>query len=361
MAKKNVIWFESLTPKQTMLFLAIGKILKSYGFEILYTTREHDYIQDIFSTNNIQPKSMGEYGGSTLKGKLIASASRMLELSEYIADYKENIIGAVSFSSPDASRVAFGLGIPLILLNDTSHSTSVGRLTFSLARYLITPISINKKSFVEMGANPKIIHQYKGVDEVEYISGENYEKFLEFREKAKDKNKFYLVFRPEESFASYMKDKESKPYLEILQHIIENYEGEIIVFPRYPQQKESILEKFEGQIKIPTNGFYFLNLLSNAEVVITGGGTMGREAALLGIPSITYFWRHLEPQIYIENRGFPSYSIRTIEDTKKFIEKICSNPENYFVDTATQLRKMEKPSDILIPLLKKDKDISQYF
>lgn len=361
MGMKKIFWFDTLTPKQTMLFLAIGKVLNSLGFDIIYTTREHDYIHDIFKENKIQAKSIGEYGGSSLKGKLIASVNRMLDLTEYITSNEDQIVAAISFSSPDATRVAYGLGIPLILFNDTVHSKHVGRLTFSLARYLITPSCIDKKELIELGANPEIIHQYNGVDEVEYISEVKYNDFLKLRTESKDKNDFCLVFRPEESFASYMKNKESKPYLEILEYLIGKYNGEIMVFPRYPEQKQIIQEKFEGQVTIPSNGFHYLKLLSKAEIVITGGGTMGREAALLGIPSITYFWRHLEPQKFIEEKRFPSFSVQNVKDAKKMINKLCLKPESYFVNTQNLLSSLEKPSDKLIQIMRKDKVLKKIF
>lgn len=359
MVKKKIIWFEVLTPKQAMLFLALGQKLQQYGFTPHFTTRTHDYIQDIFKVFNIQPYSSGSYGGKTLEGKLLASTKRMVHLTEHIINLDEKPIAAISFSSPDASRIAFGLGIPLLLLNDTAHSKPVAKLTFALANYLITPSCIPKKVFVNLGANPQSMHSYKGVDEVEYITGENFKAFMKLRKETK--NDKYLVYRPEESFASYMQDKNSKPYLEILQHIINTYDGKILVFPRYNEQKTIIKETFGDRIKIPENGFYFLNLLSKAEIVITGGGTMAREAALLGIPSITYFWRHLEPQKFIEEKGFPSFSVQDLDDAKKMITKICSEPSKYWVDTTKKIEQLEKPSDIVIPLMKKDPNIGKYF
>lgn len=361
MVSKKIIWFDVLTPKQAMLFLAIGDKLKEYGIEPHYTTRDHDYIHDIFKFRNIKPVSIGGYGGKTLSGKLLESARRVVSLSENIIDLEEKPIAAISFSSPDASRVAFGLGIPLILLNDTAHSVPVAKLTFSLSKYLITPSCIDKKIFVEFGAHEQSIHQYNGVDEVEYLAGENYQKYLKLRSKTEENNDWHLVLRPEESFASYMKDKDSKPYLEVIEETIKHYKNEIIVFPRYEKQKEVIIEKFEGQVTIPSNGFHFLDMLSKANVVITGGGTMARESALLGVPSITYFWRYLEPQAYIEERGFPSYSVQTISDAKKIIKKICTDPNHYWVDTSKKLVELEKPSDVLIPLLKKDEVLKEYF
>ncbi len=361
MVSKKIVWFDVLTPKQAMLFLSIGDKLKKYGIESHYTTRDHDYIHDIFKFRNIKPVSIGGYGGKTLSGKLLESVKRVVILSENIIDLEEKPITAISFSSPDASRVAFGLGIPLILLNDTAHSVPVAKLTFSLAKYLITPSCIDKKTFMQYGAHEETIHQYKGVDEVEYLAGENYQKYLKLRSKAAEKDEWHLVLRPEESFASYMKDKDSKPYLEVIEETIKHYKNEIIVFPRYEKQREVILEKFEGQVTIPSGGFHFLDMLSKANVVITGGGTMARESALLGVPSITYFWRYLEPQAFIEERGFPSFSAQTIPDTKKIIKKICSKPNQYWIDTSEKLATLEKPSDVLIPLMKQDKKLKEYF
>lgn len=359
MVESKVIWFEVLTPKQAMLFLAFGEKLKEFGIEAHYTTRKHDYIADIFKHRNVSPATFGVYGGKSLAGKLIASAKRVVELAEHIADLEKKPLATISFSSPDAARVAFGLGIPLILLNDTAHSKPVARLTFSLARYLITPSCINKEDFIRLGAQPEIIHQYAGVDEGEYITAESYKQYLKKREESKEEK--YLVFRPEESFASYMKDKDSTPYLEILEEAVKHYSGKVLVFPRYGAQKEIIQEKFGDKIIIPENGYHFLELYANAEVLITGGGTMARESALLGIPSITYFWRHLEPQKFIEERGFPSYSTQTIPETKKIIKKICSNPKEYFVDPTKMLPKLEKPSSKILSLLKNDDEFRNYF
>ena len=182
---------------------------------------------------------------------------------------------------------------------------------------------------------------------------------MEKREESKEER--YLVFRPEESFAAYMKDKDAKPYLEVLEEAVKYYSGKIIVLPRYEAQKEILLEKFEDKITVPKTGYHFLELYSNAEVLITGGGTMARESALLGIPSITYFWRHLEPQQFIEEKGFPSYSTITIPETKKIIKKICSNPKEYFVNTSRMLPKLEKPSIKILSLLKNDEEFKEYF
>ncbi|MGC9780529.1 MAG: DUF354 domain-containing protein [Candidatus Heimdallarchaeota archaeon] len=360
MPKSKVIWFEVLTPKQAMLFLSIGEKLKKFGIESLYTTRNHDYIHDIFSNYETEPISLGEYGGKTLEGKLIASAKRVVKLAEYIIKLEDKPIATISLSSPDASRVAFGLGIPLILFNDTTHSIPVAKLTLSLARFLITPSCINKEDFIKLGANPSTIYTYEGVDEVEYISGEGYEKYKKLSEN-EDKKESYLVFRPEESFAAYMKDRDENPYMEILEEAFTHYDGKIVILPRYEKQKETIKQRFEDRALILDKGRYFLDLLSKADAVITGGGTMAREAALLGIPSITYFWRQLEPQSFIEHKGFPSYSVQTLQDTKKIIKKICSNPKQYKIDTSQKLKDLQKPSDKLFHIMKKDDKFKQYF
>ncbi|MHA1211307.1 MAG: DUF354 domain-containing protein [Candidatus Heimdallarchaeota archaeon] len=347
-----------LEKNQAMLFLAIGKRLQEYGFHSHYTTRDHDYIHDIFTYQKVKPASFGSYGGKSLEGKLLHSVKRVVQLAEHIIELDSRPVATISLSSPDASRVAFGLGIPLILMNDTAHSKPVAKLTFSLANYLLIPSSINPNDFIELGANPKIIHTYNGVDEVEYLSDENFDYIQQKRAQESER---YLVFRPEESYAAYMKDSDKKPYLAILEEAVDSYDGSIIVFPRYAKQKEIIQEKFDNKVIIPEKGMYIYDLLAKADAVITGGGTMAREAALVGIPSVTYFWRHLEPQKYLEGFGFPSHSIQTLDDTKKLVKKICKKPSDYQKDTSKLITKLQKPSDVLIKLMKKDKQLGKYF
>lgn len=357
MVNNKVIWFEVLTPKQAMLFLAIGKKFEKLGFMTIYTTRKHDYVLDIFDHLGVEPISLGEYGGKTLEGKLLASAKRVVKMAEQIIALENRPVASLASSSPDAARTAFGLGIPFIVFNDTPHSKPVARLTLSLVKYLITPSCIDPNDFISLGAHPESIHSYNGVDEVEYIIP----KYVEIKQSIIEQEDKVLIFRPEESFAAYMKDKDKKPYLEILEKVVGSYKGKILVFPRYEAQKQSILDQFEKEIEIPDNGLHFKELLSQAEVMITGGGTMGREAALMGIPSITYFWRHLEPQLFLEQQGFPSFSVQDISETKKLVEKICGNPSKYTVDTRKMITKLEKPSDILFRLMKKDIEFKNYF
>ena len=207
MVNNKVIWFEALTPKQAMLFLAIGKQFEKMGFSTIYTTRKHDYVLDIFDHLGVKPISLGEYGGKTLEGKLLASAKRVVEMTESIIALEDRPIATIASSSPDAARTAFGLGIPFIVFNDTPHSKPVARLTLSLVKYLITPSSVNPNDFISLGANPETIHSYKGVDEVEYIIP----KYIEIKQSIIEQKEKVLIFRPEESFAAYMKDKDKKP------------------------------------------------------------------------------------------------------------------------------------------------------
>jgi len=358
MVNKKIVWFDVLTPKQAMLFIAIGKHLRKFGFESIYTTREHDYIHDIFHHYGITFRSFGKYGGKSLGGKLLASAKRVVKLSKYIINLPVSPVLAISLSSPDASRVAFGLNIPIILLNDTTHSEPVARLTLSLARWLITLSCIDAKKFITLGARAERIRTYEGVDEVEYLSGETYKNYLAMRKATTER---YLVFRPEESYASYMIDKDNEPYLEILETILANYRGRVFVLPRYQHQREMLQQQFGSRVVMPKKGIFFLELLSKAELVITGGGTMAREAALLGIPSITYFWRQLEPQTFLEEKGFPSFSVQTLPETLKLIKKLCANPQAYWKDTSKLLEKLQKPSDVLIEIMRKDDKLKVLF
>ena len=70
----------------------------------------------------------------------------------------------ISFCSPEASRVAFGLGIPHIAFSDSPHAKAVMKLSLPYVTKLLTPWIIPKNDFKEFGINSRDIIQYRAID-----------------------------------------------------------------------------------------------------------------------------------------------------------------------------------------------------
>ena len=107
---------------------------------------------------------VGKHGGGDKKSKLEASIERIEKLSKKIKKFKPDVV--ISFGSPEAARISFGLGIKHIMFCDSPHANAVMRLTLPLIQKLLIPYVIPKKEFSKFGINEKDIVQYKAIDAV---------------------------------------------------------------------------------------------------------------------------------------------------------------------------------------------------
>src|SRR5881396_2254803 len=128
------IWIEVLTPKQALFCEPLYHALRREGHEALITTRVYREAEQTLKLKKLRFSVVGSHGGGTAFGKLTASAERITKLANLIQNWKPNV--AVSFSSVEASRVAFGLGIPHVAANDSPHSWMVARLTIPLTTFV---------------------------------------------------------------------------------------------------------------------------------------------------------------------------------------------------------------------------------
>ena len=271
------IWFDILTPKQYLFFeYFIQKLRKQH--KIVSTSRKYDQVNGIRKFGSINPIIIGKHGGKNSVDKLLASLKRTELLTKKIERNRPDLL--ISFCSPEASRIAFGLGIPHIAFSDSPHAKAVMKLSLPYVTKLLTPWIIPKKDFKEFGINSRNIIQYRAIDAGVIIK--NYRK----TRKRKSNVKKTILIRPEESEAAYIK-KESKT-MKIIGKIVEKFPDEKkIVLSRYKEQSNEIKRVFGKDVFIfskPVNG---KDLLDNVDCFVGSGGTMTAEAGLLGIPTIS--------------------------------------------------------------------------
>src|SRR3989442_2965023 len=143
------VWVEVLTLKQAFFFEPLYRALRQRGHDALITTRVYREAEQTLKLKKLRFSVVGTHGGGTAFGKLTASAERVTKLANLIQKWKPNL--AVSFSSVEASRVAFGLGIPHVVANDSPHSWMVARVTRRFATFLACPWIIGRSVWEEFG------------------------------------------------------------------------------------------------------------------------------------------------------------------------------------------------------------------
>ena len=339
------IWIDILTPKQLLFSEPIvEKLGKKH--DLLCTSREYEEVSKLAKIRDFDLVFVGKHGGGAKEAKLKASIDRMGRLSAKIRAFSPDI--AISFCSPEAARIAFGLGIKHVAFCDSPHAEAVMRLTLPLIQKLLIPFTIPKKEFSKYGIDEKNIIQYKAIDAFVTIQRKIDQKAkLPF----KNNNRKNILIRVEEEEASYA--SKSSKIIPIIKKIEREFGNEnIVVLGRYAKQVENLQKTVGKKVKIVKMTYDGKHLLKNTDVFIGSGGTMTAESALMGIPTISY---NAVPNI-IENFLVKKYLVIREANPNKIsnhIKKIFESAVNQNQERAERIRKqMEDPVEKLIKMIK---------
>lgn len=288
------LWYDACTGKHIRYGVAIAKRFRAAGYEVVLTTRKHPDTLSLARHLGEDPIIVGKYDPMSLYSRLEESSARTIQFSRMFKDNRPDL--AIAHQSVELCRTAFGLGIPLILTADTPHARAVNRLTLPFANAVVVSEALSKR-FLKTYC-PQSIVQFKGVDEVAWI------KDLK-RTRAMELEKPLIVIRELETRATYAVGtvdvtlemaKKLKPF------------GRILTLKRYSESSEFVdSAQIAGQ----------------ADLVISAGGTIAREAALQGVPSIVVSeMGRTCVNTYLAQKGFPifmSSPLRVVSIAKKYL------------------------------------------
>lgn len=316
------VWYDACTGKHMQYGVALARRLRKSSHEVILTTREHPDTLALAKALGEAPVVVGKYNPSSLFTRLEESANRILQFSALFKDCLPDV--AVSSQSVELCRVAFGLGIPTVLTADTPHATAVNRLTIPLANTLVVSEAIPQSFFKKYGAQ-KIV-QFRGVDEVGWIRNFKSSEKFSFKRPL-------IVVRQMETKASYTVGKAD--FTTRLARRLASL-GTVVFLPRYEKtgnQGLTVMKDFVDS----------MNLTAQADLVVSAGGTISREAALQGVPSIvvseigrTYVNR------YLSRKGFPLFLVaasKTFSYAEKYVGKRF--------DVKAKLAELENPVELL--------------
>ena len=272
------ILFDITTPKTCLFFWKLGSLLKKQGHEIFYVGRtyyESNRMQEIL---NMEVKLIGYHGGATLQGKLKSGIERCDELMNYFNMLEPDVF--ISLSSVDGSRVAFGLNIPIICFNDIPEAQHSARLTVPLSDKVFIPFVVPPPKIKELGAKNIIV--YNSLDPVLWLQDWEINKEI-IEEQGLDKEEPIIVFREEETKASYLNMKESF-VVKVVQKLMHKHKNwQFIGIPRY--STSFLKHALPNAVILPDMGDT-ISLLAKSGLFLGGGGTMNIESAYFGTPTI---------------------------------------------------------------------------
>lgn len=280
--------FDALTPKQARIAAHLYLEGRRRGLEVAITCRRYMHLEDMLKAYGVPHRCFGGHG-ATAREKLLAGVERQRELVEAA----EAVDGMLGFPSPEAARVVFGLGKPVAVLNDTPHASHVNRLVLPLAEVLVAPGFIPAEAWRPYC--PRRLVTFDGVFEYMWTSRFSPDP-SPVRALGLEEGR-YVVFRPEEEKAAYYAWNSRALRMALMEEA--RRAGYVVVnVPRYPDQL------VEGALNL-TEAVDHLQLAWFSAAVVTGGSTMAVEAALLGVPAVSYFPAPLHVEGYLRGLGLP--------------------------------------------------------
>jgi len=321
----------------------IEKLRKKHN--VLCTSRSYNEVAKLAKIRNFDLVYVGKHGGKEKYGKLEASISRTKKLSVVIDKFAPEL--AISFCSPEAARVSFGMGIQHIAFCDSPHANAVMKLTMPLIQKLLIPWIIPKKEFSKYGIDIKNIISYRAIDAFVTIKRNvNQKDSLPF----KNNQKKNILIRVEEEQASYT--QKSRIIIPIIKEIVNEFEGEnIVILGRYAGQIKNLRKLFGKKAKILKMSFDGKYLLEHTDVFIGSGGTMTAESALLGVPTISY---NAVPNIvekYLVKINLVKRETNP-QEINKIIKEFFKSSENNRKRARKILQSMEDPIQKLVEVIR---------
>ncbi len=342
-----------LTPKQAKLFGYMSLVLRERGFKVFITARNYDYTVSVLKSIGLEYNVIGIYAES-LKDKIAEEAKRTLALLEVLPEFDF----LMAFPNPVASRIAFGLGKPYIAFTDSPHSKAPSKLSLPLARAVIFSSCIPKEEIERYIVREEtIIVQFNGVDELEWIR--KFSPDPSYIDRWNLKPYEYIVIRPPEIKASYY-NTQKEDVIEVFEKIIKSAISKgykVVYLPRY--HNDYLQHKFKEyrEFIIPSNmvDVDASKLSYYARLVVTGGGTMARESALLGTPGICLFPTKLYVNECVSNWGFPLYHISDLQKALNIFNQLLNisteQLELYKMHAKEKIKMFEIPSEVSLKIL----------
>jgi len=278
------IWIDLSNSPHVLFFLPIIRLLESRGHIVKITARDFAQTTGLARNFGLKYDTIGSHGGKALYRKASNLVSRSFALMRWA--YGLGIDLAVSHNSYSQSVAAFVLRIPFVAIEDYEHQPA-NYLGFRLARRVIAPEVFPKSALRFCGTAQRRVKRYPGLKEQVYLSSFAPDPEFLSREELDD-GKIIVTVRPPATFALYHRF-ENLLFGELMERLGKRDDILLILLPRTEDQRNLFLRSNYRNIFIPSHTLDGPNLLFYSDLVISAGGTMNREAAVLGTPVYTIF------------------------------------------------------------------------
>jgi predicted glycosyltransferase len=278
------IWVDLATPPQVLFFRPIVAEMERRGHQVGVTTRDFSETVSLANQFGFAHTTIGYHGGKSLIGKAIGILKRTVGLVSFAQG--QGIDLTVSHNSYAQALAATALRLPFVTLMDYEHQPA-NHIAFRLARKVIVPEAFPDEALRRYGVPGHRVERYVGIKEDIYLA--DFTPDSEFLEKLGiSSERIVVTLRPPATMATYH-NFENPLFEKVVDYLFSSPDAYVVFLPRVAEQAESLSSRAWGRLLIPEEAVDGPNLIYHSDLVISGGGTMNREAAVLGTPVYTIF------------------------------------------------------------------------
>ncbi len=278
------VWIDIDNSPHVPFFLPIIDELRVRGVEVLLTARDMYQVRDLLQFFGLSCKVVGGHYGKNKVLKVAANCSRALQLFPTALQRPDL---AISHGSRAQILVCKMLRVPVVLMHDYEHSTKTG---FIKPDWVFAPDVISNR---DLKAKQERTIKYPGIKEDVYVPRFQPDPGM-LKSLGITAEHLIVTLRPPATEAHYHNPESEELFAETVRFLSEMPDVRAVTLPRNTRQAEQLRQEWadvisSGKVIIPEHPVDGLNLIWFSDLVISGGGTMNREAAALGVPVYSIF------------------------------------------------------------------------
>jgi predicted glycosyltransferase len=322
------IWIDMTASAHVLVFRPLIEILKARGDEVEITARDYAQTLQLLELHGLQAEVIGRHGGRSRLQKARRMTQRLGALRRWAKGRGFDL--ALAHGSHELTISARRLGVPSSTTFDYEFATLQHQLGCRAATKVVVPEAIPAERLARYGARPPKLLQYPGLKEEYYLSDFEPDRSLHDRFGI-DPARVLVVLRPPPDVSLY--HRHSNPLFPMtLDHLgrLENVHA--FVLPRTEEQRDYVRSLDLPSVILPETAVDAQSLIALADVVVSAGGTMNREAAALGVPVYTTYGGRLggvDEELIREGRLTPLTDPRALDLRKRNAtgERVRRDPE----------------------------------
>jgi predicted glycosyltransferase len=272
-------------PAHVLVFRSLMRILRERGAEVEVTARSYAQTLELLELHGIEATVFGQHAGRSRLAKARTMGRRLRDLHRWAKGRAFDV--ALTHGSHELTMTARRLGIPSSTTFDYEFAWFQHQLGCRAATRVVVPTAISPERLTQYGVRPPKLRRYEGLKEEYYLS--DFEPDRSGADAlALDPDRMLAVVRTPPDIALYHRH-ENPLFPRLLERLGRQEDLQAVVLPRTRAQGEFVRALGLPSLVVPDHAVDAQSLIALADLVVSAGGTMNREAAALGVPVYTTF------------------------------------------------------------------------